>query len=659
MFIRVLIPINRVFLDSSDFQGTLRDYYITEPGSLKSEKTLSKLSKVNLFVGPNNSGKSRLLRGLSTWIDAAFDSDRFKIDTTPKLRAIASTLTERLQNEFAPLGYEDCDSIIETLKKISYMEAPLKSGATYLQFGTTFKSMRGFTGTRVKFLPMASVRHNMSELIKGRLINTLTKLADDAEAEIRLLIPGWNDLYNFGFERVYIPSLRGFRPLGLNFDPADDMYAERTRCDYFSDALNRSPSIFTGYNLYGELQLALLGEQSERDFVKSFQEFISKSFFQGMEFQLIPRIVRGADDKTLAHQSRRKEVHVKIGNTEKPIYDLGDGIQQIILLLFQVFKLKDKPALFFIEEPELFLHPSMQRLLIEQFIKSENHQFFLATHSNHLLDTTLDLGDKISVYMVKKGESTEPHRDANFNITNLSSGDKILLRELGVRASSVFLSNCTIWVEGITDRLYIRHWLGLYSKHLESVGEKRQEYFEDLHYSFVEYAGSNITHWSFFTGGPKPKIDVERLCSTLLLIADSDGGTKHERLKLIKNSIGPRFITLPRREIENMLSKKVLVEVLLNNYHELSSNIADFTERDYSDKYLGQFIERTALADIKKKVRKGSYKKSAKALTISDKDGFCDAAIKEMRDWEDLSVPARHLTKKIHSFIVNHNSESV
>src|ERR1700745_3947929 len=46
-------------------------------------------------------------------------------------------------------------------------------------------------------------------------------------------------------------------------------------------------------------------------------------------------------------------------------------------------------------------------------------------------------------------------------------------------------------------------------------------YKQDLHYSFVEYGGSNITHWSFFTDDA-PTV-VERLCGKLLLIADKDG----------------------------------------------------------------------------------------------------------------------------------------
>ena len=79
-----------------------------------------------------------------------------------------------------------------------------------------------------------------------------------------------------------------------------------------------------------------------------------------------------------------------------------------------------------------------------------------------------------------------------------------LLKELGVQNSSVFLTNATIWVEGITDRLYLRAYMKKYLSELKrSDTSKDKEKFlkysqlkEDIHYSFVEY---QINHSSHFT----------------------------------------------------------------------------------------------------------------------------------------------------------------
>ena len=133
-----------------------------------------------------------------------------------------------------------------------------------------------------------------------------------------------------------------------------------------------------------------------------------------------------------------------------------------------LFLNKGKNLLVFIEEPEQLLHPGLQRKLIETLLNEkgfEKFQYYITTHSNHFLDTTFDFS-KISIYSLRKKFQDEANEEeiANFSIENLSSGDKSSLELLGVRNSSVFLSNCTIWVEGITDRMYFKHYLALYMK---------------------------------------------------------------------------------------------------------------------------------------------------------------------------------------------------
>jgi len=125
------------------------------------------------------------------------------------------------------------------------------------------------------------------------------------------------------------------------------------------------------------------------------------------------------------------------------------------------------------------LHPGLQRILLNLMTSDRfpNQQYFLTTHSNHLLEITQDM-EKISIYRFTKilTESKEPDIEAKFNIDSVSSGNRSLLDCLGVANSSVFLSNCTIWVEGITDRLYIRKYLELYN----IAHKDAKKYSEDL-----------------------------------------------------------------------------------------------------------------------------------------------------------------------------------
>jgi len=352
---------------------------------------------------------------------------------------------------------------------------------------------------------------------------------------------------------------------------------------------------------------------------------------------------------------------VKIGDEEEQkIHNLGDGIQALLTLAAPLFDRENERLLVFIEEPELFLHPWLQRVLLEMLCKRfPNHQYFLTTHSNHFLDLTMD-AESVSVFAFEKEleKSESKEKPARYIVTNVSRSDRRPLELLGVRNSSVLLTNCTIWVEGITDRRYIAHWLDLYQQSLHGATDKSRSKFlkEDLHYSFVEYSGGNITHWSFLDeSGP----DVDRLCGKLFLIADSDGAkpgsAKEDRHRQLTEKLKERFVRLDVREIENLLTP-ACIRLVLVDYKEKENNLNSFSLEDYEKQALGSFIEEKILKEPKKKERDASY--AEKSGTISDKVKFCERAVKHMASFDSLSLPAQELTKKIHKFIVDQNPNS-
>src|SRR5207245_6816463 len=136
-----------------------------------------------------------------------------------------------------------------------------------------------------------------------------------------------------------------------------------------------------------------------------------------------------------------------------PVYDLGGGFQSMLALTFSAFP-AEAPTLFLVEEPEQHLHPGMQRRVLELYARDPRlarHQYFVTTHSNHLLDMAID-DPAWSTFIFR--------RDAEVtSIAPVAGRTKLVLHDLGARASSVFLTNASIWVEGVTDRLYLRAYL--------------------------------------------------------------------------------------------------------------------------------------------------------------------------------------------------------
>ena len=211
----------------------------------------------------------------------------------------------------------------------------------------------------------------------------------------------------------------------------------------------------------------------------------------------------------------------------------------------------------------------------------------------------------------------------------------------------MMFANCTIWVEGITDRLY-------FSRYIETIlRDKGWFYTENLHYTFVEYGGGNITHWSFLDeDGP----DVERLCAKLLLIADLDSG-KEDRHQKLRKALGDRFILLPVKESENLLTPNV-IEKVIRSYEKPDFQINSFTQADYKNRYLGRYIDTHVLVDKKqsKRYRKNETCYEDKSGTIKNKVNFCRRALKHIQSKTDLSDAAIALAERICEFIHKQNS---
>jgi predicted ATPase len=530
---------------------------------------LSNLSKINIFVGANNSGKSRFMRGLAATTELMFTSVEFL-----EYSGIRRHFEQKFLGYISEHGFGDVNAYVQQYKQLrqfGMIKEQMTFSEDFLQFLEDV-SGRDRVDSRQWNLPSPSDMANLQRFAREAL-ESLTKL--------KFVVPP----KAYKFRKIYFPILRGLRPF-----QGGDAYADRTQRDY---SLRNPPTeVFTGLTLYQEIQRLLLGDLGKRKVIADFQNFLSSMFFEGEPVALIPKLDQDVLD-------------IKLGDEKEfPIYNLGDGIQSIIILTFPLFKYQQDDVLAFFEEPELFMHPGMQRVLLNALTKFDRHQYFLTTHSNHFLDITLDVPN-VSVYTFTKElkESEAVEKEAKFYVENVSNEDNRSLELLGVRNSSVFLTNCTIWVEGITDRRYLAHYLKLYQRQVvnEEVGK---QFKEDLHYSFVEYGGGNITHWSFLDN-ESDSIVVDRLCGKLFLITDRDSGAgaKGERQEKLKAKLGERYYCLDCKEIENLLTPSVIAEIVLE-YEGGSVEIKEFTQGSYKDKGLGKFIEESVLKGTRK--RRGS-----------------------------------------------------
>lgn len=622
-------------------QDDLKNFKIH--GSNMDPHVLERLSRVNIVVGTNNSGKSRFLRGISKIENLSFVTRNFDKDFILMLvRDIRKEVLEvfnainrnvkdvnnflqtadsiRIPDSFTQkdIDLPDLSSLINTLKTIQPQGVQLTNSSVQFHGGNWQENFS---------IPLNEIGRKYSQ-----------KLNEFFER---------NNIQSISSKQIkkhYIPILRGLRPFS---DDREDIYKIRTKTDYFKEKDYQNHNISTGIDLYDEIKSCLLGDLEKRRVVSEFQDYLSREFFENNPVAIIPK-------------EKRRELALKIGKEkEQQIYDLGDGLQSLLIISYCIFKAKlDKDAFhfIFIEEPEIFIHPGLQRLLLKKMVQIQNCQFFFTTHSNHFLDITLDF-ENISIYRVNKelDESKADEIEPRFTVENVSSVDDKTLEILGVRDSSVFLSNCTIWVEGITDRMYLRHYLDLYQEKRKKTDADFVPLKEDTHFSFIEYGGANLVHFDFGESEPE-KINVRRITKNILLIADSDSGknSKHEKFTEL---LGENYYPLPGREIENLVSVKVLKQTVTK--FESSKNNNDFSfksgiqHRHYLKKYLGEYIKEKM---VDRGLFKYSYSKNDGSGTIRDKIAFAKNVINHTKTWEDLSLYTQTLVIRVFDFISKHNS---
>lgn len=620
--------------------------------------SLSGVKRLNVIVGPNNSGKSRLLRSLF------LENKQLQVSTnTPRASAVRELIRSISAKSPKKDGIPHFDDRIDDLETLIYQDKLGFHGITQpISQTATIQQKHQLLAQEIENLGRRRSSHSEEE--EAEILSIPSEL-QQLQIELGRLEREFKKLESKNgspaqvfseTEFVYIPTLRGMR-LGTDAEDLRHAYFDRTWTDYIKPTdKHTSPgekqlelarifysgkTVVTGLDFYDYLTSKLLGSLEDRKFIRSYEAYLSKTFFSDKPVALIPR--RGHDT-----------VNIKIGSeAEKPIQKLGDGLQQVIILTLPMFERQSKPLMLLIEEPDLFLHPGYQRVFIDAIFANRNPNLyvFVTTHSGQFLDATISEED-CSIFRCTKvpgEEEQDDEHEPHFQVTNATTGDHELLKHVGIRPSSVMFANCTIWVEGITDRLYYGRFLELLLK------KSGHRLIENLHYAFVEYGGGNITHWSFLD--EKEGMDVERICARLFLITDKDDGkeARHEKLGSV---LGKHFCRLSVREVENLLLPET-IKAVIADYDGDSIALNQFNYSAYGSLYLGEFIDDKVLTDKKTSKRYSEKTETAYAAssgTVKDKVRFCRKALVHLNSVSDLSEEAKTVAEKLLAFVLEENS---
>jgi len=350
---------------------------------------LKNASNINIFIGANNSGKSRFIRNLLNYKTFKIENQNLLIEKLELLNELLILINLKIKN------YLINDS------RYNY---PLQ----YIQFKTF--------NIPIEISNVQIVSQNIKQLIDSiqnhRIRHPLPEEIKSAENQKNIIgkILEIEDMFDLSIgkeKNIFIPTLRTAHSIFYKKQNsetytkiADDIFKETIIKNYNID--EEKTEIFTGLTLYNEIVNARNNTKEVRSRFESFEKFISDHFFQGKKIDIVAKLDIYKKNK---QNDETELINVYIDGGSKDLYELGDGIQALIILMYKIF-MCDDDSLIFIDEPEINLHPGMQRLFLEQItnnevLKKKNLTYFISTHSNHFLDLTIEK-DNISVFLFNK-----------------------------------------------------------------------------------------------------------------------------------------------------------------------------------------------------------------------------------------------------------------
>ncbi|MBH0160428.1 ATP-dependent nuclease [Fictibacillus sp. 26RED30] len=388
---------------------------------------------------------------------------------------------------------------------------------------------------------------------------------------------------------------------------------------------------------------------SEKEEVKCefLSEDITKNFQQAINTESLS--VKVKIDNTFKFDFKYKTVLIdkELPEREIDILSCGTGLQSMMILSILQTYIKinsHSDFILLIEEPEVYLHPSLQRKMINTLTEiSENNQVLLTTHSPIIVSKI----NKESVHCVSKDIGVSQLVNATADI---------LIDELGIQTSDILNKNAVIFVEGKDDYIFFK---GLINK--IAIVKGFSENFSEKEIDIIQTDG--FDKMSFYANAKI--LHKDSVKTPFWVITDSDGENVEDRTKLLMESGLSNGLNIDEKQFK--ILKEYAIESYFLHPSLLHSVFPDLNEEDLLELCEVYFIKYTEeIHKLKNnQTSKSNFRKNYKPkimfsnlgkpehaiehiikTSFTNQDNFKTTRLKLIEMWEQKEEPISYVLEK-------------
>ncbi len=450
---------------------------------------INNISNINVFIGRNNSGKSSCLDIIENLTNA-----ESLVKNAFLNRGLEIQIGHNLSNS-------DISNVFH--KDTSGGRIP---GLSHYEFG------KKYIGKEMRFSVSAKLRNDYGS---NSIIFEYTRIPNDIEFQDKYS-EYWDKFAKLNINEFFLYKFR-------RLDAERNIVAEQESDDESLSEVGLGASNlvrkFLNYSEYDERHI-------EVELLNALNKIVyPDTKYSGIRVQQV--------DNT---EKLLWEIFLQEGEHRFALSKMGSGLKTVILVLLNLLVIpltkeyKGQAIIYAFEELENNLHPALQRRLFEflyDYSVAHDTIIFITTHS-HIAINAFCEKESAQIYHVIKNNGVS----RLFKIEDFIAKSS-LLNDLDVKASDLLQSNGIIWVEGPSDRVYIKHWLDIF-------GDKRFE--EGRDYQFLYYGGRLLSHYS--ANHEKEQQDLINVLLTnrnAAIVMDGDKRSRNAPINKTKKRIEAEF----------------------------------------------------------------------------------------------------------------------